>query len=322
MMKSKTCLSVQSPSAVVMVRPHRFRVNPQTAEDNVFQSFRSDLSTTVLADNAKREVTLAAGELERHGVTVHLFEDQGEWNTPDAVFPNNWFSTHAGGHVAVYPMYAPNRRKERRIDVLDLLKSTYRVQDIIDYSGLEEDQIFLEGTGSMVLDHVDRVAYVAKSDRANPIALERFCTHFNYEPMAFDSADDQGTPIYHTNVLMTIAEKYALIGAKTIVDRVRRQEIMDRLASTGREVIELSLDQVKRFAANALELSTPDGKILAMSTTALGALSKAQKEVIERSASIVALDVPTIELSGGSVRCMLAGIHLRARLNHEFNTSA
>lgn len=186
--------SLQAPSAVVMVRPHRFHPNPDTAHDNAFQAPHPAGQCDALARQAHAEVTQAAAQLEAAGVRVHLFDDVGERDTPDAVFPNNWFSTHPGGHVAVYPMYAANRRRERRSDVLELLKAQYRVQDVIDYSGLEADGVFLEGTGAMVLDHIGRIAYTAQSNRADPVALERFCTHFNYEPMAFATADGEAGP--------------------------------------------------------------------------------------------------------------------------------
>jgi len=305
-------LSTQSPASVVMIRPHHFHPNPETADDNVFQQAEVVGSRQETSAKAYQEVTDAADTLRANGVTVHLFEDESQ-RTPDSVFPNNWFSTHAGGHVAVYPMYSRNRRLERRSDVLDMLKTEYRVQDTIDYSGLEPDGLFLEGTGSMVLDHIDRVAYTARSNRANAIALERFCTHFNFEPMAFDSADENGVPIYHTNVLMSIAERYVLIGSELISEPPRRAEVLQRFEATGREIIELSNDQVRSFAANALELATPDGKVLAMSATAYEAITPAQRNQIEQYAKIVALSVPTIEQAGGSVRCMLAGIHLTRR---------
>ena len=154
--------SIQAPTAVVMVRPHRFASNPQTAHDNAFQrTDGSGASAEAVARSAFDEVTQAAQQLQAHGVRVHLFDDEGENDTPDSVFPNNWFSTHPGGHVALYPMCAPNRRRERRADVIELLKAQYRVQDVIDYSGLEPDGLFLEGTGAMVLDHMMRVAYTA-----------------------------------------------------------------------------------------------------------------------------------------------------------------
>jgi hypothetical protein len=172
--------SIQAPAAVVMVRPHQFHINPQTAADNSFQRSDAEYSALDIAQAAYNEVSFAAETLHAAGVRVHLFDDDGTNGTPDSVFPNNWFSTHAGGHIALYPMYSLNRRRERRADVIELLKAEYRVQDVIDYSGLEYDELFLEGTGAMVLDHVERIAYTARSNRANPIALERFCTHFNY----------------------------------------------------------------------------------------------------------------------------------------------
>jgi hypothetical protein len=216
--------SAHSPSAVVMVRPHHFYVNPQTAADNAFQQADINCCPETLEKSAYEELSLAAEKLENAGIRVHVFEDEGS-DTPDSVFPNNWFSTHAGGHIAIYPMLSPARRKERRADIIEMLKSQYRVQDTIDYSGLEPDGLFLEGTGAMVLDHIDRVAYAVKSKRTNPIALERFCTHFNYEPIVFEAEDKNGVSIYHTNVLMCIATSFVMIGLDMITDPVRREEI-------------------------------------------------------------------------------------------------
>lgn len=307
-----TPLSIQAPPAVVMVRPHRFTPNPETAADNRFQS-ASGQAAGETASRAYEEVGLAADTLRAAGVTVHLFEDDGQRETPDSVFPNNWFSTHAGGHVAVYPMFNASRRRERRTDVLDFLKQHYRVQDVIDYSGLEHDNLFLEGTGAMVLDHLARVAFTARSNRADPLALERFATHFNYEPLVFDTADAQGEPIYHTNVLMCIATQFALVALDAIVDPLRAAEVRQRLEETGREVLPISQQQVADFAGNAIELSTPQGRVLALSARAAASLTDQQRGVIERSARLLPLHVPTIELAGGSVRCMLAGVHLAPR---------
>ncbi|NKJ04433.1 arginine deiminase-related protein [Rhizobium sp. SG741] len=302
--------SAQAPSAVVMVRPHHFTVNTETAADNRFQ-LSTDWSDE-LASRAFDEITLAAETLESHGVTVHLFEDSGT-ETPDSVFPNNWFSTHAGGHIAIYPMKVPSRRRERRSDVIEMLKQNYRVQDVIDYSGLEPDGIFLEGTGAMVLDHIDRVAYAARSDRTDPIALERFCTHFNFEPMVFDARDGDGVSIYHTNVLMCVATGFAVIGTGMITDARRRNEVVARLQRSGRDIVHLSNAQIDSFAGNAIELQGKESRILALSTTALAVLGDDQRATIEADTRIIALDIPTIERAGGSVRCTLAGIHLTPR---------
>lgn len=302
--------SIQAPSAIVMVRPHHFTVNTETATDNVFQKTAAD--SAGLKGRAYDEISRAVETLRAHGVTVHLFEDEGT-ETPDAVFPNNWFSTHGGGHVAIYPMKAANRRRERRWDVIEMLKRDYRVQDVIDYSGLEFDGLFLEGTGAMVLDHIDRVAYAVRSDRTDPIALERFCTHFNFEPMVFDAHDGNGVPIYHTNVLMCIATEFSLVGLSMITNRNRRDEIVARLESSGRTVIDLTPVQISRFAGNAIELQGDDGKLLALSRTALDALTPEQLCLIGQSCCLVPLEIPTIEMAGGSVRCTIAGIHLTPR---------
>lgn len=305
--------SIQAPAAVVMVRPHAFTPNPETAADNSFQSVNPDIAAQILSEVARDEVTQAAARLEAEGVRVHLFDDFGENNTPDSVFPNNWFSTHPGGHVAIYSMYSTNRRRERRVDVIEMLKRDYRVQDVIDYSGLEQDELFLEGTGAMVFDHMSRVAYTARSNRADPIALERFSTHFNFEPMVFDTADEKGSPIYHTNVLMCVATEFALVGFGTFTNHARAEEVRMRLVESGRDVIDLTNEQINDFAGNAIELSGRDGRILALSQRAYNSLTQNQRCQIERSARLVPLSVPTIEMAGGSVRCMIAGIHLSPR---------
>lgn len=304
--------SVQAPPAVVMIRPHHFRVNPETAADNAFQQDSTAMDQTQLAQSAFEELTVAAKRLEDAGIRVHIFEDEGT-DTPDSVFPNNWFSTHSGGHIALYPMFSEARRKERRSDVIEMLKTEYRVQDVIDYSGLEPDGLFLEGTGAMVLDHIDRIAYAVKSNRTDPIALERFCTHFNYEPMVFEAEDENGVSVYHTNVLMCIATSFVLICLDMIKDPNRRNEIVKRFEYSGRKVIDLTQSQIANFAGNAIELRSGDQNILALSSRALASLSIEQIGVIEQSTSLLGLDIPSIELAGGSVRCTLAGIHLLPR---------
>ncbi|SEP82526.1 hypothetical protein SAMN05216548_101578 [Faunimonas pinastri] len=302
----------QAPAGVVMIRPHHFTPNPETAADNVFQTSDGLRTSREISEAAYREVTVMAERLRDAGVAVHLFEDEGT-STPDSVFPNNWFSTHAGGHVAVYPMFNRNRRGERRADIIEMLKARYRVQDVIDYSGLEPDNVFLEGTGAMVLDHIGRVAYAARSNRTNEVALERFCTHFNFEPMLFDAADADGRQIYHTNVIMCVGTDLALVGLDAIVNPARRNEVRERLEETGRRVVALSHRQIAEFAGNALELRGARGRFLAISSRACRSLSAAERGEIEAVTPLLPLDVPTIELAGGSVRCMLAGIHLAPR---------
>ena len=303
---------LQAPEAVVMIRPHAFHSNPETAADNAFQR-AGDGTAGAIATRALAEFDGAVKTLRDQGVTVHVFEDDGSRDTPDSVFPNNWFSTHIGGHIAIYPMHTPNRRRERRADVIEMLKATYRVQDVIDYSGLEADGIALEGTGAMVLDHVGRIAYTVKSNRADPVALERFCTHFGYEPMVFDAHDAAGREIYHTNVLMCIGTELAMVGLANVVNPARRAEIAQRLAEGGREVIDLSPVEIAGFAGNAIELSGTHGRFLALSRTAYDSLTPRNRDRIDALLPLVPLEVPTIELAGGSVRCMIAGIHLTPR---------
>ncbi|WP_122073685.1 citrulline utilization hydrolase CtlX [Pseudophaeobacter sp. EL27] len=301
--------NLQAPSAVVMIRPHHFCSNPDTQGDNAFQTSAGE--PEVVRKKALQEFDTAAQTLRDAGVRVHVFEDTGT-TTPDSVFPNNWFSTHSGGHIAIYPMYAPNRRMERRWDIIEELKRSYRVQDVIDFSGLEEDGLALEGTGAMVLDHIGRIAYTVTSNRADPVLLERFCTHFNYEPMAFEARDAEGREVYHSNVLMGIGTDFAMICLSMIGDPKRRAEIATRLEETGHEVIDLSEEQIQNFAGNTFAL-TGTKPLLALSSRALDALRPDQIRTIERSTTLLPLSIPTIETAGGSVRCMLAGIHLSPR---------
>ena len=304
-------LHPQAPSAVVMIRPHHFCPNEETKQDNSFQA-RQAVDKQQIKALAFEQASMAAEVLEAEGVRVHTFED-ATTGTPDSVFPNNWFSTHAGGHIAIYPMYAKNRRKERRADIIELLKKQYRVQDVIDYSGLEYDEIYLEGTGAMVLDHIERVAYAARSKRTDSLALERFCAHFNYEPMLFDAQDSTGTSVYHTNVLMCIGSDFVMAGFDMIKDQVRRSEIIQRFENAGKRIVYLSEQQINAFCGNALELHGNNGRILALSAKAYSALTQEQVATLEQSVKLVPLDVSAIELAGGSVRCMLAGIHLSRR---------
>lgn len=307
-------MTAQAPSSVVLVRPHHFARNPQTNTDNNYQTWHTRSGSDAdVAKAAYHASTQVERRLKEAGVEVHVFDDIDK-DRPDSVFVNNWFSTHAGGRIAVYPMYAHNRRSERRGDIIEFLKQHYRVQEVIDFSGLEQDDIFLEGTGTMVLDHVGRIAYTSKSLRAHPVALERFCAQFGYEPVLFNAVDAGGTPIYHTNILMSIGTSIALVGLEAIVEPARRRDIVDRLERNGRQVIALTHAQLAEFAGNAIELRGRDGsRLLAMSTRGAASLTSTQLTAIERSCELLPLDVGPIELAGGSVRCMIAGIHLDRR---------
>jgi hypothetical protein len=301
----------QAPNAVVMIRPHHFFPNEETMQDNSFQT-REYFDKQQVKKQAYEQVTTAGKILEAEGIVVHTFDDESH-ETPDSVFPNNWFSTHSGGQIAIYPMYAENRRKERRTDIIEMLKKEYRVQVIFDYSGLEYDELYLEGTGAMVLDHIERIAYAASSKRTDSHVLERFCSHFNFEPMVFNAQDKAGVSVYHTNVIMCIGSDFVLAGFEMMTDPIRRDEIIQRFKDSGKHVIYLTEEQINAFCGNALELQGSSGRILALSAKAYAALTHDQIALLEQSVKLIPLDVSAIELAGGSVRCMLAGIHLSKR---------
>jgi hypothetical protein len=246
---------------------------------------------------------------------VHVFEDTTEPEKPDAVFPNNWVSTHHDGRIALFPMYSALRRRERRQDIIEELRKEYRVTRVMDYSVFEEEGCCLEGTGSLVLDHVNKIAYVSLSNRSNPKVIRRFADDFSYEPVIFSSIAFNGQPIYHTNVMMCIGTAFAMVGLEMIANKIERQQVGARLEKTGKEIVELTADQIANFAGNAIELLNSDGeKLLVLSSRAAEALTKEQRETLTRYARLLPLELPTIELGGGSARCMIATIHLPPRL--------
>jgi len=300
----------QSANAVVMVRPFRFYPNPETAADNAFQREIGSNDAGSISKAAQNEFDQAVELLRGAGVTVHVFEDTASPEKPDAVFPNNWFSTHPDGRVALYPMYSPTRRQERRRDVIDELGKIYRISALVDYSSYEQRGLHLEGTGSLVLDYVNRIAYVSLSKRSDRELVERFCADFNFEPVLFESVGDDGRPIYHTNVVMCVGSEFALVGLEMISDSTQRKIVRSRLESSGKKLVELDRVQIANFAGNALELRNDSEKLLVLSKRAADALSTEQRNEIERHARLLPLALPTIELAGGSARCMLAAIHL------------
>lgn len=300
----------QSANAVLMIRPFRFYPNPETAADNAFQREVASADAAAVSKAAQGELDRAADLLRGAGVTVHVFPDTESPEKPDAVFPNNWFSTHPDGRVALYPMYSPTRRNERRRDVIDELGKTYQISALIDYSSYEQRGLHLEGTGSLVLDYVNRIAYVSFSKRSDRELVERFCQDFGFEPVLFESVGDDGRPIYHTNVVMCVGSEFALVGLDMIADPGQRETVSRRLESSGKKVIELDRAQIANFAGNALELHNASEKLLVLSSRAAEALTTEQRNEIERHARLLPLALPTIELAGGSARCMLAAIHL------------
>src|SRR5215471_10757384 len=272
-----TSVHAQSTNSVLMIRPSRFYPNPETAADNAFQR-NADRDSAALTLMAKKEFDAAVQTLRGAGVNVHVFEDTAEPEKPDAVFPNNWISTHHDGRIALFPMYSVLRRRERRQDIIDELRKYYRITEVIDYSAFEDQGCCLEGTGSLVLDHLNKIAYVSLSNRSNPKVIDRFAEDFSYEPVTFTSIGSDGRPIYHTNVMMCIGTAFALVGLETIRNKAERQQVRARLERSGKDIIELSPDQIANFAGNAIELHDTHGeKLIVMSQRAIRALTEEQR---------------------------------------------
>ena len=303
----------QLANGVLMIRPVRFESNPMTAESNKFQG-RSKATPAQQNRQAQREFDTLADALRDAGVAVVVVNDTIEPHTPDSIFPNNWISLHNDGRVVLYPMQAPNRRTERRLDIIEQLGSEYGyvVRDIIDLSAHENAGHFLEGTGSMVLDRANHVAYACLSSRTQLDPLGDFAQRMDYDVVTFDAVDRNGVPIYHTNVLMNIGERIAVICDAAIPDDEQRAAVLRRLRDTGHEVVSLSYDQLDAFAGNMLELRDADGaRVTAMSQQAYDSLDTRQLECLRVNGRVVRAAIDNIEASaGGSVRCMLAEIHL------------
>jgi len=303
----------QLASTVLMIRPVRFESNPLTAASNRFQG-RTQASPEEQQGAALDEFDSLVEQLRDNGVTVIVITDTAEPHTPDSIFPNNWISFHADGRVVLYPMEAENRRTERRMDVVEKLDAElrYTVREIVDLSHHEQAGHYLEGTGSMVLDRVNRIAYACLSSRTQLDALGDFAQRMDYDVVTFEAVDRDGAPIYHTNVLMNVGEKLAVICDEAISRDQQRSAILQRLEDTGHEIISLSYDQLEAFAGNMLELRTQDGgRLIAMSQQAFDSLSDEQVSMLQRNGKVLSVAIDQIEASaGGSVRCMLAEVHL------------
>ena len=298
----------QLTDTVLMVRPVRFQTNPQTADSNAFQG-QSDLPRDRQQEEALVEFEGLVRALRSNDIKVVVLDDTAEPHTPDAVFPNNWISFHADGRVVLYPMEAENRRNERRLDVLEHLG--YPVSEIVDLSPHEDAGHFLEGTGSLVLDRVNRVAYACLSSRTHLDPLGDFAQRMDYDVVAFDAVDRDGTPIYHTNVVMSVGEELAVICDAAIPREEQRAAVLGRLEASGHEVLSIGYDQLEAFAGNMLELRTADGeRAIAMSQRAHASLGDAQRKRLSQNGRIIVASIDTIEdAAGGSVRCMLAEVH-------------
>ena len=305
--------SRQTTAHVFLVRPARFTQNPETLESNAFQK-PVTLPPDTLAQAARDEFDGVVRALRGAGVEAIVFEDTQSPVTPDAVFPNNWITTHADGRVFLFPMESPARRLERRMDIVEALAGDhgFAVTDVVDLSPYEQRGSYLEGTGSMVFDRPGRLAFAALSSRTHAPVLAEFARLAGYEICAFHAADAGGRTVYHTNVMLAIGEKFAVLCADAIVDTVQRDAVLRRLFDTGRQVIPISFAQLAAFAGNLLEMRSAAGEaVLAISTRAREALSANQLASLEACGQVLAVEMDSIEAAGGgSVRCMIAEIFL------------
>ncbi|MFM9987058.1 citrulline utilization hydrolase CtlX [Flavobacterium sp.] len=306
----------QTTNSILMIRPVAFRMNEQTAVNNYYQKVIDGLSSETVNTKAQEEFDTFVNKLRMVGVDVTVVDDTLEPSTPDSIFPNNWISFHENGDVALYPMFAENRRLERREEILDILEDKgFVVNEIMDYSSAEEDGFFLEGTGSIVLDRENDKAYCALSPRADEELFIEFCEDFEYTPVIFEAFQTVGNErklIYHTNVMMCVADTFAVICADCIDDKKERKMVLDSLKSDGKEIILITEDQMNNFAGNMLELQGADERrYLIMSASAHKSLTKKQISQLEEHITILSSSLDTIEAcGGGSARCMMAEIFL------------
>lgn len=306
----------QTTNSILMIRPVAFRMNEQTAVNNYYQKVLDGLSTETVNAKAQEEFDAFVNKLRMVGVDVIVVEDTKMPDTPDSIFPNNWISFHENGDVALYPMFAENRRHERREDVLDILEDQgFVINNIMDYTSAEEDGYFLEGTGSILLDRQNDKAYCALSPRADEELFIEFCEDFEYTPVifeAFQTVNGERKLIYHTNVMMCLGETFAVICADCIDDKKERKMVLDSLRGDEKEVILITEDQVNNFAGNMLEVKgSDDRRYLVMSKSAHQSLTKKQIAQLEEHVTILSSSLDTIEAcGGGSARCMMAEIFL------------
>ncbi len=292
-----------------MIRPMHFSFNAETAVNNSFQ-VKGDSDN--LAKKAVQEFDVFVEELEKQDIDVTVVEDSPAPHTPDAIFPNNWISFHESGIYCLYPMFAPNRRMERKEEVLEIVQEKFHYHQLIDFTPYESENLFLEGTGSMVLDRDNRLAYACLSPRTNPIVLNDFCKKMSYQPIIFHSKDKSGNDIYHTNVMMCVADRYVVICLESIPDTEEKKYVMETIGTSGKEIIPISMEQMNQFAGNMLQLKNKKNeKILVMSSAAWFSLTTVQKEKLISYNRILHTSLQIIESNGGgSARCMIAEIHL------------
>ena len=306
----------QTTNTILMIRPTSFRMNEETAVNNYYQKDVEGKSQVELQEIAEQEFDAFVENLRAIGVHVIVFNATDGLDTPDSHFPNNWISFHENGTVGLYPMFAENRRSERREDVLEQLEAQgYHIENIVDYTSAEEEGFFLEGTGSLLLDRVNRKAYCALSPRADEELFIEFCEDFEYTPIIFrakQAVDGKRKAIYHTNVMMCLGETFAVVCLECIDDKRERKHVIKNLEDDGKEVIRISEAQVNSFAGNMLQVKGKDDKLyVIMSQAAYDSLSPAQIKIIEKHCEIMSSSLDTIEAcGGGSARCMMAEVFL------------
>jgi len=301
---------MQTTSHLLMIRPVRFGYNAQTAVNNAFQV--ADANQQEVEKKAIAEFDGFVEKLRNAHVDVTVVEDTPEPHTPDSLFPNNWISFHSNGTIVLYPMFAENRRLERKPTVLAAIKNKFLIQQTEDMSVYENKQLYLEGTGSMVLDRDNRLAYACLSPRTNRQVLEDFCTRMNYTPVVFNSMDEKNQPIYHTNVMMCVADRYVVICLESIPDEKEKNNVIEKIKGSGKSIISIRLSQMNHFAGNMLQIENSSGeKILVMSSQAYESLSPDQINELSGFNTILHSSLHTIESNGGgSARCMMSEIHL------------
>jgi hypothetical protein len=304
-----------------MIRPVQFRMNEQTSVNNYYQKDLENALPEAVNKMAVKEFDAMVKKLKKAGIKVIVVKDTKEFDTPDSIFPNNWISFHANGTIGLYPMFAENRRLERKESVLEAVEAEgFIVKNVVDYTAAETDSLFLEGTGSILLDRVNNKAYCAISDRADEELFIEFCEDFEYTPVvfsAYQTVNDKRKKIYHTNVMMSIGDKFAVLCPASIDDKKERKSLIKHLQDDGKKVIEISEDQVNSFVGNMLQLKGfDDTSYLAMSESALNSLRPAQVQLIESYATIISSPLDTIEsCGGGSARCMMAEVFLPQTLS-------
>lgn len=301
----------QHTSHILMIRPVGFGFNAETAVNNSFQVNTGQDAQ----EQALREFDDFVTILRSNGIDVQVVQDTPEPHTPDSIFPNNWISFHDNGQVILYPMFAENRRRERKESVLQSIREHFSITEISDLSPAEQNDLFLEGTGSMVLDRANRISYACISPRTNPALLQQWCDAMKYKAVPFTATDRNGNLIYHTNVMMCVADSYAVICTDTISDTTEKEQVLRQLEQDGKKIITISFDQMDHFAGNMLQVHNKSGQaFLVMSSQAYHSLNADQVAAIEAFNPIIHSPIPTIETNGGgSARCMMAEIFLPAR---------